>query len=77
VPVTWRDGVEEILSADLTAALGYATPAGGAGKTLLLFFNGLQAKQGVRKARKPGALPPLAQQQQRQPTGVRSRKGRL
>jgi len=26
-------------------------------KTLLLFFNGLQAKQGVRKARREGALP--------------------
>ena len=26
-------------------------------KTLLLFFNGLQAKQGVRKARRSGALP--------------------
>jgi hypothetical protein len=26
-------------------------------KTLLLFFNGLQAKQGVRKARRDGALP--------------------
>jgi hypothetical protein len=30
VPVTWPDGVDEILGADMTAALGYATPAGGA-----------------------------------------------
>jgi len=30
VPVTWPDGVDEILGSDLTAALGYVTPAGGA-----------------------------------------------
>jgi nitroimidazol reductase NimA-like FMN-containing flavoprotein (pyridoxamine 5'-phosphate oxidase superfamily) len=29
VPVSWPDHVDEILDADLTAALGYATPAGG------------------------------------------------
>jgi hypothetical protein len=29
VPVTWDDEVEEVLSADLTTALGYRTPAGG------------------------------------------------
>jgi hypothetical protein len=30
VPVTWPDRVDEILGSDMTAALGYATPAGGA-----------------------------------------------
>jgi hypothetical protein len=30
VPVTWPDPVDEILGSDMTAALGYATPAGGA-----------------------------------------------
>jgi hypothetical protein len=30
VPVSWPDHVDEILDADLTAALGYVTPAGGA-----------------------------------------------
>jgi hypothetical protein len=30
VPVSWPDEVDEIFGADLTAALGYATPAGGA-----------------------------------------------
>ena len=30
MPVTWPDHVDEILDADLTAALGYVTPAGGA-----------------------------------------------
>jgi hypothetical protein len=30
VPVIWPDHVDEILGGDLTAALGYATPAGGA-----------------------------------------------
>jgi Pyridoxamine 5'-phosphate oxidase len=30
VPVSWPDSVDEILGGDLTAALGYATPAGGA-----------------------------------------------
>ncbi|MEA2418592.1 MAG: hypothetical protein QOE60_798 [Thermoleophilaceae bacterium] len=30
MPVSWPDHVDEILGADLTAALGYATPAGGA-----------------------------------------------
>jgi hypothetical protein len=30
VPVSWPDHVDEIFGADLTAALGYATPAGGA-----------------------------------------------
>jgi nitroimidazol reductase NimA-like FMN-containing flavoprotein (pyridoxamine 5'-phosphate oxidase superfamily) len=29
VPVSWPDHVDEILDADLTAALGYVTPAGG------------------------------------------------
>ena len=30
VPVSWPDHVEEILGADMTAALAYVTPAGGA-----------------------------------------------
>jgi hypothetical protein len=30
VPVSWPDHVDEILGGDLTAALGYVTPAGGA-----------------------------------------------
>ena len=30
MPVSWPDHVDEILDADLTAALGYVTPAGGA-----------------------------------------------
>ena len=30
MPVSWPDRVDEILDADLTAALGYVTPAGGA-----------------------------------------------
>jgi hypothetical protein len=30
VPVSWPDHVDEILGEDLTAALGYVTPAGGA-----------------------------------------------
>jgi hypothetical protein len=30
VPVSWPDHVDEIFGADMTAALGYATPAGGA-----------------------------------------------
>lgn len=30
MPVSWPDHVDEILGGDLTAALGYATPAGGA-----------------------------------------------
>jgi hypothetical protein len=30
MPVSWPDHVDEILGADMTAALGYATPAGGA-----------------------------------------------
>jgi hypothetical protein len=30
VPVSWPDHVDEILGADMTAGLGYATPAGGA-----------------------------------------------
>ena len=30
MPVTWPDRVDEILGSDMTAALGYATPAGGA-----------------------------------------------
>jgi hypothetical protein len=30
VPVSWPDGVDEIIGADMTAALGYVTPAGGA-----------------------------------------------
>jgi hypothetical protein len=30
VPVSWPDHVDEILDSDLTAALGYVTPAGGA-----------------------------------------------
>lgn len=30
MPVSWPDHVDEILGADLTAALGYVTPAGGA-----------------------------------------------
>jgi hypothetical protein len=30
VPVSWSDHVDEILGGDLTAALGYVTPAGGA-----------------------------------------------
>ena len=30
MPVSWPDDVDEIFGADLTAALGYATPAGGA-----------------------------------------------
>jgi hypothetical protein len=30
VPVTWPDRVDEIFGSDMTAALGYATPAGGA-----------------------------------------------
>jgi hypothetical protein len=75
--VTWPDHVDEILGGDLTAALGYATPAGGAVVMAvapiglrdrrrgtvsfttslgfaLLFFNGLQAKQGMRQE---GKLP--------------------
>src|SRR5215218_3348712 len=30
MPVTWDDDVEDVLAGDLTAALGYRTPAGGA-----------------------------------------------
>jgi hypothetical protein len=30
VPVTWDDATDEVLHGDLTAALGYRTPAGGA-----------------------------------------------
>jgi hypothetical protein len=30
MPVTWSDAVDDVLASDLTAALGYATPAGGA-----------------------------------------------
>jgi hypothetical protein len=30
VPVSWSDRVDEILGGDMTAALGYVTPAGGA-----------------------------------------------
>src|SRR5438552_8356177 len=29
-PVTWPDEVDEVLGADLTSALAYVTPAGGA-----------------------------------------------
>jgi hypothetical protein len=36
------------------SATGFVAPPN---KTLLLFFNGLQAKQGVRKARREGKLP--------------------
>jgi hypothetical protein len=30
VPVSWPDGVDEVIRGDLTAAAAYVTPAGGA-----------------------------------------------
>src|SRR3954452_4075290 len=30
MPVSWNDEIEDVLTGDLTAALGYRTPAGGA-----------------------------------------------
>ena len=30
MPITWPDSVDEIIGGDLTAALAYVTPAGGA-----------------------------------------------
>lgn len=62
----WSDADDEVIGGDLTAALAYATPAGGAvvtavapiglrrapaNKTLLLLANGYMARRGLKKAR--------------------------
>ena len=50
----WLEGGDDRALYAPHTETGFVAPPN---KTLLLFFNGLQAKKGVRKARRAGALP--------------------